>query len=110
MPDAVEIGVDPTSGRAVLMLRGAFDVRTTSEVRQAIYDHIVGRDEDLVIDMTQVEVVDLTALRVLAVATRQAAKRERHLTLRGCGPTVRRMLHLSRLARAVEVERVAASA
>jgi anti-anti-sigma factor len=110
MAHEVEIGTDPGSGRAVLMLRGAFDVRTTSEVRQAIYDHIVGRDEDLVVDMSQVEVVDLTALRLLAVATRQAAKRERHLTLRGCGPTVRRMLHLTRLARAIEVERAAATA
>ena len=30
--------------------------------------------------------------------------------LRGCGPAVRRMLHLTRLIRVVEVERQAASA
>jgi hypothetical protein len=32
------------------------------------------------------------------------------MRLRGCGPAVRRMLHVSRLARFVEVERAAASA
>ena len=52
----------------------------------------------------------MTALKVLAVATRQASRDGHHLTLRGCGPSVRRMLHLSRLIRVVEVERVAASA
>jgi anti-anti-sigma regulatory factor len=47
---------------------------------------------------------------VLAVATRRASHSGHHLTLRGCGPSVRRMLHLSRLIRVLEVERAAASA
>jgi len=80
------------------------------EVRTAIYDHLEGHDEDVVVDLTGVDVVDLTALKVLAVATRQASRSGHHLTLRGCGPAVRRMLHLSRLIRVVEVERAAASA
>ncbi len=52
----------------------------------------------------------MTALKVLAVATRQAVREGHHLTLRGCCPAVRRMLHLSRLSRFVEVERAAATA
>ena len=94
----------------VLHLSGDFDVRSTWEVRTAIYEHLEGHDEDVVVDMSRVGAIDLTALRLLAVATRRAIRTGHHLTLRGCGPAVRRMLHLSRLAHAVEVERVAATA
>ena len=95
---------------STLVLRGDFDVRSTWEVRAAIYDHLEEHDEDVVIDLTDVYAVDVTALKVLAVATRQAVRAGHHLTLRGCGPSVRRMLHISRLIRVVEVERQAVSA
>ena len=75
------------------------------EVRNAIYEHLRGHDEDVVVDLTDVTTIDMTALKVLAVATRQACRAGHHLTLRGCGPSVRRMLHLTRLIRVVEVER-----
>ena len=93
-----------------LLLSGDFDVRSTMEVRNALYDHLQGHDEDVVVDLTDVSTVDMTALRVLAVATRQAIRGGHHLTLRGCNPAVRRMLHLTRLIRVVEVERVAVPA
>lgn len=88
-----------------LVLCGDFDVRSTSEVRNALYDHLEGHlDQDVVVDLSGVDAVDLIALRVLAVATRQASRDGQHLTLRGCTPAVRRMLHLSRLRRLVDVE------
>jgi len=93
-----------------LVLSGDFDVRSTWEVRQAIYDLIEGHDEDVVIDLTDVDSVDVTALKVLGVATREAGRAGQHLTLRGCGPAVRRLLHLSHLIRVVELERVATPA
>ena len=93
-----------------LVLSGDFDVRSTWEVRGAIYEHLDGHDQDVVLDLTQVTTIDVTALRVLAVATRYAAGHGQHLTLRGCSPAVRRMLHLSRLIRVLEVERNAATA
>jgi anti-anti-sigma factor len=94
----------------ILLLSGDFDVRSTWEVRDAIYEHLEGHDDDVVVDLTDVTAIDMTALKVLAVATRQASRDGHHLMLRGCGPSVRRMLHLSRLIRVVEVERSAASA
>jgi anti-anti-sigma factor len=93
-----------------LLLGGDFDVRSTWEARNAIYELMEGRDENIVVDLTNVTTIDMTALRVLAVATRQASREGRRLSLRGCGPAVRRMLHLSGLIRAVDVERVAVSA
>jgi anti-anti-sigma factor len=98
-----------TDGPA-LVLSGDFDVRSTMEVRSALYEHLQGREDDVVVDLTEVSAIDLTALKVLAVATVEASREGRHLLLRGCGPAVRRMLHLSRLIRVVEVEGQAATA
>ena len=89
---------------------GDFDVRSTAEVRQAIHDALQGLERDVVVDLSGVDAVDVTALRVLAYATREAGKSGHHLTLRGCGPAVRRMLHLAHLRHAVEVESAAATA
>jgi len=102
--------MDIVTDGPTLVLSGAFDVRSTWEVRNALHEHIEARGEDVVVDLTDVESVDVTALKVLAFATRRAAILGRHLTLRGCGPAVRRLLHLSRLIRVVEVERETATA
>ena len=102
--------MDITTDGPTLVLSGDFDVRSTWEVRQAIYDHLRAHDDDVVVDLTRVDCVDVTALKVLAVATREAVRSGHHLTLRGCGPAVRRLLHISHLIRVVEVERVAAPA
>lgn len=93
-----------------LWLSGDFDVRSTMEVRTAIWEHLQEVDQDLVVDLSGVETLDLTAARVLAYATLEAGRGGHHLRLRGCGPAVRRMLQVSRLARFIEVERAAATA
>ena len=93
-----------------LRLSGDFDVRSTMEVRNAIQEHLQGIEQDLTVDLTDVQALDVVAARVLAYATLEASRSGHHLRLRGCGPAVRRMLQLSRLARFVEVERAAASA
>jgi anti-anti-sigma factor len=102
--------MDIISDGPTLVLHGDFDVRSTWEVRAAIYERLEGPDDEVVVDMTHVTTIDLTALRVLAVATRHAWLHGHHLTVRNPGPAVRRMAHLTRLAHAIEVERVAASA
>jgi anti-anti-sigma factor len=93
-----------------LWLSGDFDVRSTMEVRSAIYDRLDGFERDLTVDLTDVHALDVTAARVLAYATIEASRAGHHLRVRGCGPAVRRMLQLSRLARFIEVERAAATA
>src|SRR4051812_34048595 len=70
----------------VLVLAGDFDVRSTMEVRSAIYEHLAGFEQDLVVDLTGVTTLDLTAARVLAYASLEAGRSGHHLRLRGCGP------------------------
>jgi anti-anti-sigma factor len=102
--------MDIVSDGPTLILSGDFDVRSTMEVRTAIRDITHAYEQDVVVDLTGVETIDLTAARVLAYATLESSRTGHHLRLRGCGPAVRRMLHLTHLARVIEVDRVAASA
>jgi anti-anti-sigma factor len=91
-----------------LVLCGDFDARSTSRVRSALNERLEESDYEVVVDLTHVASVDLPALRVLAYASHAAPRTGHHVTLRGCGPQVLRMLHLSRLIRFVEVDRDAA--
>jgi len=90
-----------------LVLRGDFDVRSTMKVRDAIQALEQGNQQDIVLDLTEVPNIDLTAARVLAFAALDANRSGHHLRLRGCRPAVRRMLRLSRLGRFIEFESVA---
>jgi anti-anti-sigma factor len=98
-----------TRDGTVLVLGGDLDVRSTMDVRNAVYDLLASYDGDVVIDLSDVDSIDVTALRMLAVATRQALRDGHHLMLRGCSPAVRRMLLLSHLNRVVEVDRSGAA-
>ena len=77
--------MDITFDGSTLALHGDFDVRSTFQVRNAIYERLDGHEQDVVVDMSEVETIDVTALRVLAVATRQATRSGHRLTLRNCG-------------------------
>lgn len=92
-----------------VVLSGAFDARSTATARDAIYGLLAEHDR-VVVDLADVDGVDLTALRVLAAASHAATRSGHQVVLRGCGPAVRRLLHVSRLIRAVEVERAAIGA
>jgi anti-anti-sigma factor len=100
-----------TADGATLVLCGDLDVRSTGEVRNALYDHLRRNAEGAItIDLTGVDTIDLTALKVLAVASRFALRDGQRIVLRGTGPAVRRMLHLSHLIRFFDVERDAVPA
>ena len=91
-----------------LVLRGDFDGRSTSAVRNAIGERLAAQEHEIVVDLSEVRSVDVPALRVLAYASHAASRTGHLVRLRGCSPQVIRMLLLTRLMRFVEVDRTAA--
>ena len=59
---------------------------------------------DVVVDISRVESIDMTTLKMLAVANRAAEREGRRVVLRGASPGVRRLLHLSHLRSMIPVE------
>jgi anti-anti-sigma factor len=102
--------MEVTTDGTTLYLVGYFDGRSTSAVREALYAHIAATEGNVVVDLSGVESIDATALRVLAVATRIVEREGRFLILRGCSPALRRIIAFTRLRRLVQMERGAITA
>ena len=94
---------------STLKLAGRFDGRSSGVVREALYTTINETTDDVVVDLTDVESMDTTALKLLAAASHHLERAGRHLVLRGCTPAIRRVLTFSRLRRLFQVEREAAA-
>lgn len=100
--------MDYSVGEHVLVLHGSVDVRCTAELRELLYA-LVDRVEasggtDAVVDLTDVESIDTTALKLLAVANRVARRRGVRVLLRGASTGVRRLLHLTHLRSVLTLE------
>lgn len=99
--------MDASAEGAVVTLHGDFDARSTHEVRHLVYDAL-DHHRAVVVDLSDVPSVDVTALRLLAAASFAAHRAERQVTLRGCNGAVRRLLHRTHLIRLVHVDRATA--
>jgi anti-anti-sigma factor len=89
----------------VLVLTGRFDGRSSARVRAALHAHIDEHDGDVVVDLSGVESIDGTALRLLAGGGHRLQREGRHLVLRGCSQPVLRVLTFRRWRRLFCVER-----
>jgi anti-sigma B factor antagonist len=91
--------------QTVLHVSGRLDGTSVSEARQRLHTAIAASDGDIVLDITDVEWVDVTALGVLVDGHRRLRSQGRRLVLRGCSPRVRRALAVTRLSRIMAIER-----
>ncbi|SRR6478752_8851471 len=87
-----------------LELSGSLDVRCTAELRVLVYSLLALTPGDVHVDISRVESVDMTALKLLAVANRVAEREGHRVVLRGGSHGVRRLLHLSHLRSMLPVE------
>jgi anti-anti-sigma factor len=87
-----------------LVLSGALDVRRTADLRAEVYDRLARGVGDVVVDITRVESIDITTLKMLAVANRTAERQARRVVLRGASPGVRRLMHLSHMRWMIPLE------
>ena len=94
-------------GSQVIGLGARVDATTVTDLRrmlQAAIDLGVG---DLVIDVSQVTVLDAAGLGMLVAAHRRANRAGRRLVLRSVPASVGRVLAMTRLHRVLNVERSA---
>ena len=90
--------VDSVNGAIVVRLAGELDLYNAHEVRDALADAADTRPERIVVDLSQVEFIDSTALGVLIEARTKLANRRAFL-LAAPGLETRRALEISGLDR-----------
>jgi anti-anti-sigma factor len=95
------LGVDEVDGAIVVRLGGELDLYNAEQVRAALAGAIAREPARLVIDVTQVEFLDSTALSVLVEARRKLSAGQ--LRLAGPPPDTRRALEVSGLDRHLNV-------
>lgn len=92
-----------TTHEGTLVLAGRFDGRSTAQVRDLLYARIE-QGGDVVVDLAAVDLIDVSALRLLAAAGALLDRQGRTLVLRGCSPAVRRVLAVTRMRSLLQVE------
>ena len=87
-------------------LEGRLDGRSSAEVRDALYEHIERHPrEDVRVDCTRVESIDMTVLNLLAAAAVKVRRAGGSLILIGCSPGLRRVISHPRWRRLFRLER-----
>lgn len=87
----------------LLRLAGDLDLGTTAELSTALSEAERSNPRVVVLDLSEVEFADATALRVFVSATRRAHLRDRRFVLASPSEVLRRILSLTALDRNLEV-------
>ncbi|MGW0805006.1 STAS domain-containing protein [Nonomuraea sp. NPDC002799] len=85
------------------------DAGTSAGVRERLHKALDSGDDDLILDLSELEMIDATGLGVLVGAHRRALSGQRRLVLRGVPPRIMRILAVTRLNRVLHVEVPAAA-
>jgi anti-sigma B factor antagonist len=85
-------------------LAGRLDVLGAATAREALHRALRDGEGELVVDLSEVELLDATGLGVLVGTHRRARMAGRRLVLRNVAPRVARLLALTRVDRIIPME------
>lgn len=89
------ITVEPGADETVIAARGELDAASAPELRQAIADAATA--PGIALDLSEVDFIDSSGLRVVAEAVRVAKEEDRRLRIAAMSDAVRRVFDLSGL-------------
>ncbi|GAA2989206.1 STAS domain-containing protein [Streptosporangium longisporum] len=96
--------VPGNSQAQVVDVGNRLDVGTVAGVRPRLHEAVDTGNGDLIVDLSELEMIDATGLGVLVGTHRRALSAERRLILRGVPPRIMRVLAVTRLNRVLTVE------
>lgn len=94
----------------VVRVAERLDASTAAEVRPKLHGALERGSGNLILDLSQVEVIDVTGLGLLVGLHSRAIRFDRRLLLRDVPPRVMRVLAVTRLHRVLSVEWTPAAA
>lgn len=98
----MEISLPPTPFAAVV-IEGRFDAHEVEQFRSVIEPHLVEGSHDLLLDLTNVNFIDSTALAELIRAMHRLRANGHDLVIVGTSASVRVILELTRLDLALTI-------
>lgn len=76
--------VQENPGAQVVKVGNRLDAGTSAGIRPRLHEAVDSGEGDLIVDLSELEMIDATGLGVLVGTHRRALGAERHLILRGC--------------------------
>lgn len=89
----------------IVKLGSHLDVRNVSMARTTLYSVIQDATDDVILDMSSLEIIDATGLGMLTAMHLRCERRGLRLVLRNCPRDLRRLLAVTRLNRILHVDR-----
>jgi anti-anti-sigma factor len=96
--DLLTVTVTVAATQALLQLRGEVDFFSVPELCEALDATIDAGHNEIVLDLSELDFIDASGLRVIAAAANRLGDMGRELALRSPSTVVQRMLNLTGLA------------
>jgi len=101
--DPLEIEVQQTEGRTLVMVAGDLDASTASYLYDALSDLELAEARQVVIDLAKVTFMDSTGLSVLVTEHKRLEHVNGHLTIFSPPSSIRRLFEITGLAKTLDI-------
>jgi anti-anti-sigma factor len=103
LEDPLTIEASRDGDVAVLVVKGELDPHTAPKLRDRIDDAVAAGSSEVVLDLSQLDFIDSSGLRVIISAHKAAVERGGRLVLRSPSPTAKRLLDITGLLDHIEI-------